>query len=266
MQRQQYFNHASESDVPHYQQPWVLFAMNAFHTEQNKWRQRLCNICQEVWPTTTCLTVPPCDYICSRCKRDKNDIKLYSKEKDMLPGRPPACLVGLSQVEEMLTACAYPIMCVYRKHGGQRGYKDHVLKDIQTFLDHLPCNIEEEQEDLSDQSTYSDSSGDEIDDSRSFLPTPKQSGTENDMIQATIDGIDPLDWPNIDGEPINKFKTSGLATVAFPTGTGDPTCSGRQRYVSFTDAFKHLMRYADAIENSFLLEIRLASQNFLTGH
>ena len=35
MQRQQYFNHASESDVPHYQQPWVLSAMNAFHTEQN---------------------------------------------------------------------------------------------------------------------------------------------------------------------------------------------------------------------------------------
>ena len=64
----------------------------------------------------------------------------------MLPGRPPACLVGLSQVEEMLIARACPIMCVYRKHGGQRGYKGHVLnlpQDIQTFLDHLPCNVEE---------------------------------------------------------------------------------------------------------------------------
>ena len=29
------------------------------------------------------------------------------------------------------------------------------------------------------------------------------------MIQATIDGIDALDWPNIDGEPINEFKIQG---------------------------------------------------------
>ena len=99
-------------------------------------------------------------------------------------------------------------------------------------------SIEEEEDALSHQSAESDNSDEEIHESRSFLPTPKQSGTENDMIQATIDGIDPLDWPNIDGEPINEFKTSGLATVAFPTlfpyGTSDPTCAILVLYLYMT--------------------------------
>ena len=52
----------------------------------------------------------------------------------------------MSQVEEMLIARASPIMHVYRKHGGQRGYKGHVLnlpQDIEGFLDRLPCNVHE---------------------------------------------------------------------------------------------------------------------------
>ena len=64
----------------------------------------------------------------------------------MLPGEVPSCLRGLSQVEKTLIARACPIMSVYRKHGGQRGYKGHVLnlpQDIQGFLDHLPCNVQE---------------------------------------------------------------------------------------------------------------------------
>ena len=44
----------------------------------------------------------------------------------------------------MLIARACPIMSVYRKHGGQRGYKGHVLnmpQDIQGFLDRLLCEV-----------------------------------------------------------------------------------------------------------------------------
>ena len=44
----------------------------------------------------------------------------------------------------MLLARACPIMSVYRKHGGQRGYRGHVLnlpQDVKGFLDKLPCNI-----------------------------------------------------------------------------------------------------------------------------
>ena len=51
----------------------------------------------------------------------------------MLPGRPPACLVGLSQVEEMLIARTCSIMCVYRKHGGQRGYKGQYLTYLKIY-------------------------------------------------------------------------------------------------------------------------------------
>ena len=58
----------------------------------------------------------------------------------------PPCLRGLSHIEEMLIARACPIMAIYRKHGGQRGYRGHVLnlpQDVQGFLDHLPRNVHE---------------------------------------------------------------------------------------------------------------------------
>ena len=42
----------------------------------------------------------------------------------MDPGSVPAELQGLSEVEELLIAQAFPIMSIYRKHGGQRGYRD----------------------------------------------------------------------------------------------------------------------------------------------
>ena len=62
----------------------------------------------------------------------------------MDPGALPLELQGLTDIEEMLIARACPIMCVYRKHGGQRGYRGHVLnlpQDIQGFLNRLPRNI-----------------------------------------------------------------------------------------------------------------------------
>ena len=40
---------------------------------------------------------------------------------DMDPGSVPAELQGLSKVEELLSARAFPIMSIYRKHGGQYG-------------------------------------------------------------------------------------------------------------------------------------------------
>lgn len=49
-------------------------------------------------------------------------------------------------IEQMLIARANPIMCLYRKHGGERGYHGHILnlpQDIQNFLDQLPANINE---------------------------------------------------------------------------------------------------------------------------
>ena len=62
----------------------------------------------------------------------------------MDPGSVPAELQGLSEVEELLIARAFPMMSIYRKHGGQRGYKGHVLnlpEDIQGYLNSLPANV-----------------------------------------------------------------------------------------------------------------------------
>lgn len=91
-------------------------------------------------------------------------------------------------------------------------------------------------------------------DSHSFLPIPRSTATEDDAIRATIVGDEEFDWPTIGNHPINEFRTPGLATQAFPTlfpyGTGDPTVPSRHRYVSFTDAFKHLIRFAEKIDGT----------------
>ena len=62
----------------------------------------------------------------------------------MDPGCLPTALQGLTDIEEMVIAKACPIVCVYRKHGGQRGYKGHVLnlpQDTQGFLPRLPRKV-----------------------------------------------------------------------------------------------------------------------------
>ena len=62
----------------------------------------------------------------------------------MDPGIVPKQLTRLTQVEEMLISRVCPIINVYRKHGGQRGYQGHVLnlpQDIQSFLNRLPSHV-----------------------------------------------------------------------------------------------------------------------------
>ena len=59
-------------------------------------------------------------------------------------GSIPAELQGLSEMEELLIVRVFPIMSIYRKHGGQGGYKGHLLnlpQDIQGFLNSLPANL-----------------------------------------------------------------------------------------------------------------------------
>ena len=45
----------------------------------------------------------------------------------MTPSPLPDVLCGLTQVEEMLIARAVPIMHIYIKPGGQRGYSGHTV-------------------------------------------------------------------------------------------------------------------------------------------
>ena len=128
------------AEQPLHQQQWVQDEMAKFHSSINSLEHRQCVTCKEAWPTKQGFSLAR--FECLRCKRDKGNPKLYSQENDMDPGALP--LQGLTDIEEMLIARACPIMCVYRKHGGQRGYRGHVLnlpQDIQDFLNRLPRNI-----------------------------------------------------------------------------------------------------------------------------
>ena len=83
----------------------------------------------------------------------------------------------------------------------------------------------------------------------SFIPFPLRKMQEEDAIRSAINQKDPLEWPLITGQPINEFQTNGLASMAFPTlfpyGRADPTNKARERSISLTEGFKHLMKYAD---------------------
>ena len=120
---------------------WAQEEMAAFHRLEENLRHYHCVICKEAWPLSASRQQM---FTCSRCKRDRKPCRLYSAENDMDPGSVPAELQGLSEVEELLIARAFPMMSIYRKHGGQRGYKGHVLnlpQDIQGFLNSLPANM-----------------------------------------------------------------------------------------------------------------------------
>ena len=129
-------------DNPMHELEFVQNEMHSFHLDQEHLEHRQCTMCKEAWPTRQNLASEV--YICYRCKRDKKSPKKFSAENDMDPGIVPEQLRGLTQVEEMLISRVCPIMRVYRKHGGQRGYKGHVLnlpQDIQSFLNRLPSRV-----------------------------------------------------------------------------------------------------------------------------
>ena len=66
-------------------------------------------------------------YICQRCSSDKKVPKKFSAGNQMIPSCIPNELQDLTQIEEMLIARALPIMNVYVKPGGQRGFPGHCI-------------------------------------------------------------------------------------------------------------------------------------------
>ena len=89
--------------------------------------------------------LPERRYILARDAREtRSRVDYILLNNDMDPGSVPAELQGLSKVEELLIARAFPIMSICRKHGGQRGYNGNVLnlpEDTQSFLNSLPPNV-----------------------------------------------------------------------------------------------------------------------------
>ena len=115
--------------------------------------------------------------------------------------------------------------------------------------DSVPLDLLITEEDGAEAYTDSndDAQSEHTGDSHSFLPLPSREATEDSAIHSIVNGDIPVDWPDIAGQPINEFRTPGLASQAFPTlfpyGSGDPTYPGHQCEVSLTEGFKHLIKY-----------------------
>lgn len=75
--------------------------------------------CQEAWHLKSKLKSQATS---QRCKADKWTPKKFSADNGVIPTAIPKELQGLIQIEEMLISHALPIMKVYVKPGGQRGY------------------------------------------------------------------------------------------------------------------------------------------------
>ena len=122
-------------DLPIIEQKKVLQNIDLFH-ESNKYSIKQCIVCLEGWPLRSRSdTDTTSEFRCLRCIRDKKRPQKFSRENNMIPSQVPCELQGLTQVEEMLIARALPIMTVYIKPGGQRGYSGHCIN--------LPQHVEE---------------------------------------------------------------------------------------------------------------------------
>ena len=118
--------------------------MNKFQKQIDKWNHKQCIFCLERWPVRM-QHDSGCNYTCLRCKRDKHVPKLFSAQNNKDPGPVPPELEGMTQVEEMLIARACPIMSVFRKHGGQRAFRGHVLnlpQSINDLIIHIPVSVD----------------------------------------------------------------------------------------------------------------------------
>ena len=94
-------------------------------------------ICYQAWPQKSRKQLSK--YVCLACSRDKWHPKRFSKE-NMIPSSVPKELQEVTQIKEMLIARTLPLMTVYVKPGGQRGYSGHIIN--------LPQGISELAESL----------------------------------------------------------------------------------------------------------------------
>ena len=113
------------------QQSWAKANINKFH-KSVQYAISQCTVCKEAWPLKSKPTLP---YVCSRCIRDNKSPKKFSDENSLIPSSVPSELQNLTQIEEMLIARALPILRIYIKPGGQRGFSEHCIN--------LPQNVTE---------------------------------------------------------------------------------------------------------------------------
>ena len=68
-----------------------------------------------------------------------------------------------------------------------------------------------------------------------------------------------MQWPSVDNEPLNEYQISHLATMSFPTlfpdGQGDPTNQGLLRDVPIQEQIKHLLKFAEIIDDKWVYHL-----------
>ena len=134
-------NKQSDSLIPITEDKHMLNNIDCFHNS-NEYNIKQCTVCLEAWPLkSSSRSQEDSEYQCVRCNRDKKHPKKFSKQNYMVPSAVPSQLQGLTQIEEMLIARALPIMRVYIKPGGQRGYSGHCInlpQHVQELATSLP--------------------------------------------------------------------------------------------------------------------------------
>jgi len=138
-QKQYLLNFDAEKNGDIHKQSWAKENITKFHNSNN-YAIYQSKICFEAWPLRV---APKClqNYKCSRCSREKESPKKFSKEDLMIPSPVPSELSGLTQIEELLIAKALLIMHIYIKPGGQRGYSGHTInlpQDVSELAHLLP--------------------------------------------------------------------------------------------------------------------------------
>ncbi|CAB4011401.1 ATP-dependent DNA helicase PIF1 [Paramuricea clavata] len=211
----------------------------------------------------------------------------WAKENSMIPSSVPYELQNLTQIEEMLIARALPIMRIYIKPGGQRGYTGHCInlpqnvaelaislprypKDLAVIIIKVKdlMTVETEDDIVSDDNCSpdvgppTDNPSEDIvyndpTEMSSFLPVSEQQQLE--AVRNQLSENEPMPWPSVENEPINEYQVSYLATMAFPTlfpdGKGDPTNQGLLRDVPLHEQIKHLLKFGEIIDGEAHLTI-----------
>jgi hypothetical protein len=78
--------------------------------------KKVCSICHECRLE---MKMSPKENICRRCFSEKNQIKLYSSENNMNPGKLPPELCDMTIIEQQLISKITPCINVHLlKHGG----------------------------------------------------------------------------------------------------------------------------------------------------
>lgn len=127
---------------PNYNYQETLRRAAAFERHLKTAKLLNCRSCNESWFDITMNSPDKCKR-CANYDKSKKFNK-FSAENNMDPGPVPEIFAELSPVEEMLIARVHPVICVFRRKGGQYFYKNHVInfrQNVTEFASKLPHTL-----------------------------------------------------------------------------------------------------------------------------